>query len=54
MAVLNCPETLNYMLSFAREHKIISRKDEKMLKIESIFGKVGAKAKNFARKIIFR
>ena len=50
----NCPETLSFMMIFARERKIISARDEKMLKLNLVIGKFVASAKRFARKIVFR
>ena len=51
---LNCPETLNFMMVFARERKIISARDEKMLKFDLLIGKFVSSVKRFARKVIFR
>ena len=51
---LNCPETLNFMMIFARERKIISARDEKMLRFDLVIGKFVSSVKRFARKVIFR
>ena len=51
---LNCPETLNFMMIFARERKIISARDEKMLRFDLLIGKFVSSLKRFARKVIFR
>lgn len=51
---LNCPETLKYMMTFARERGLISRKDEIALKLHLVMGKLIANVKRFVRKFIFR
>lgn len=51
---LNCPETLNYMMTYAKGRGIISKKDEKNLKLELKIGKFIAIVKRLVRKIIFR
>ncbi len=51
---LDCPMTFEYMVGFARDHKVFSKTEECALKFESVAGKLISHAKNVAKKFILR
>lgn len=51
---LNCPETFNFMMIFAREREFISLKNEIILKFDLVIGKLIASMKRLMRKFFFR